>query len=80
MRIKLDKIASSTQNANVPQEAILSREIPAVEGTVVAVRVHGTKTVYNMVEDLHGRMIRLDDGDLLAGVLGSRRALRGYAG
>lgn len=80
MRIVFDKIASSTRNARVSHEATLSPEIRAVEGSVVAVRVHGTKTVYNQVEDPHGRMIRLDDGDILAGVLGSRRALRGYAG
>jgi hypothetical protein len=33
-----------------------------------------------MVEDVAGRMLSLREGDLLAGVLGSRRALRGYAG
>ncbi|PCI36321.1 MAG: hypothetical protein COB53_10035 [Elusimicrobia bacterium] len=80
MKIHLDKIASATKNVGLSSDAILSSEIPAEEGIVIAVRVHGTKTVYNNVEDLHGRMIRLDDGDLLAGVLGSRRALRGYAG
>lgn len=80
MRIVLDKIASSTRNARVPREVVLSETVPAAEGTVLAVRVRGTKTVYNTLEDLHGRMIRLDDGDVIAGVLGARRALRGYAG
>ena len=80
MKIVFDKIASATRNARVPREAQLSREVPAVEGQVVAVRIRGTKSVYNMVEDEHGRMIPLNDGDIVAGVLGSRRALRGYAG
>lgn len=80
MKVLLDKIASSTKNARVAREAFLSPEIPAREGVVLAVKVRGTKAVYNQIEDLHGRMIRLDDGDLIAGVLGSRRALRGYAG
>jgi hypothetical protein len=80
MRVFLDKIASATINVNLDREVQLCDEIPAEEGTVVAVRVHGQKTVYNQVEDLSGRLVPLDDGDLLAGVLGSRRALRGYAG
>ncbi len=80
MKVTLDKIASATQNARVPREVHLSEQIKAEEGMVVAARVHGTKTTYNTLEDLHGRMIGLNDGDLIAGVLGSRRALRGYAG
>ncbi|MBI5597607.1 MAG: hypothetical protein HY928_16070 [Elusimicrobia bacterium] len=80
MKVVFDKIASTTKNAKVAREALLSPEIPAQEGIVVAVRVIGTKSTYNSVEDLHGRMTPLNDGDILAGVLGSRRALRGYAG
>ncbi|HAM35449.1 MAG TPA: hypothetical protein DEB40_05115 [Elusimicrobia bacterium] len=80
MKIKIDKIASATRNARVSREADLSDEVRAEEGSVVAARVHGTKTVYNTLEDVHGRMLGLNDGDIIAGVLGSRRALRGYAG
>ncbi|MBI3552570.1 MAG: hypothetical protein HY077_08620 [Elusimicrobia bacterium] len=80
MKVTLDKIASSTKNARIPREVLLSEEVPAEEGMVLAVRVHGTKTVYNQLEDTHGRMIGLNDGDVIAAVLGSRRALRGYAG
>jgi hypothetical protein len=80
VKIVLDKIASATRNARVPREVLLSDEIPAREGMVLAVRVRGTKTVYNQVEDVHGRMVTLNDGDVIAAVLGSRRALRGYAG
>ena len=80
MKVTLDKIASVTRNARVPREVLLSEEITAQEGMVLAARVHGTKTVYNTLEDAHGRMIELNDGDVIAGVLGSRRALRGYAG
>lgn len=80
MKVALDKIASTTRNARVPREVLLADEIDAEEGRVLAVRVRGTKTVYNTLEDVHGRMIGLNDGDVIAGVLGSRRALRGYAG
>ena len=80
MKVVFDKIASATKNANVARSALLSPVIPAKEGQVIAVRVRGHKSVYNTVEDVHGRMIPLNDGDIVAGVLGHRRALRGYAG
>lgn len=80
MKVSLDKIASVTRNARIPREVLLAEEIEAREGMVLAVRIHGTKTVYNQLEDVHGRMIGLNDGDVIAAVLGSRRALRGYAG
>lgn len=80
MKVTLDKIASTTRNARIPREVLLSDEIQAKEGMVLAVRVHGKKTVYNTLEDVHGRMIDLNDGDVIAAVLGTRRALRGYAG
>ena len=80
MKVTLDKIASVTRNAHIPREVLLSSDIQAKEGMVLAVRVHGTKTVYNTLEDVYGRMIQLNDGDVIAAVLGTRRALRGYAG
>ncbi len=80
MKVTLDKIASTTRNARIPREVLLSDEIQAKEGMVLAVRVHGKKTVYNTLEDIYGRMIDLNDGDIIAAVLGTRRALRGYAG
>ena len=43
-------------------------------------RILGDKASYNTVEDPSGRMIPLRAGDVLAGTLGSRRALKGYAG
>jgi hypothetical protein len=44
------------------------------------VRILADKSIYNTVEDVTGRMLELRAGDVLAGVLGTRRALRGYAG
>lgn len=80
MRLRLDKIASSTANARVKQDVVLGTEIPAVPGTVVVVRVLDEKRVYNKLEDVHGRMMTVHEGDILAGVLGSRHALHGYSG
>lgn len=79
-KVRLDRIASSTKNARLPADVILGPEIVAEEGYVVAVRVLEDKATYASVEDPSGRMIPLRVGDVLAGTLGSRRALRGYAG
>ncbi len=79
-RVRLDRISSSTKNAHLSTEVIVGPEILAEEGYVLAVRILADKSSYNTVEDLAGRMVSLRKGDVLAGTLGSRRALRGYAG
>lgn len=80
MRVRLDKIASSTRNAGLPTDVVLCDEIPAVAGTVVVGRVLDEKSTYNELEDVHGRMMTVHAGDLVAGVLGARKALRAYSG
>jgi len=79
-RLRLDRIASSTRNARLAPDVIVGDEIVARESYVLAVRILEDKSTYNAVEDLSGRMVSLRSGDVLAGTLGSRRALRGYAG
>jgi hypothetical protein len=79
-RVRLDRIASSTRNAGLTPEVIVGDEILAAEGYVLAVRILEDKSTYNTVEDVTGRMLSLRGGDVLAGTLGTRRALRGYAG
>jgi hypothetical protein len=79
-RVRLDRIASSTRNLRLSPEVIVGDEIVPAEGYVLAVRVLTDKSAYNTVEDLTGRMVSLRSGDVLAGTLGARRALRGYAG
>jgi hypothetical protein len=79
-RVRLDRIASSTRNAGLTPEVIVGDEILAAEGYLLAVRILEDKSTYNTVEDVTGRMLSLRRGDVLAGTLGTRRALRGYAG
>ncbi len=79
-RVRLDRIASATRNAALSPEVIVGDEIVPAEGYVLAVRILEDKSIYNTVEDVTGRMLSLRAGDVLAGVLGTRRALRGYAG
>jgi hypothetical protein len=79
-RITLDKIASATKNAGIEAEAYVTEDIVSEEGCVIAVRIVSDKVVYNSLENVHGRMMRLKPGDQIAGVLGSRRGLYGYSG
>lgn len=80
MKVRLNKIASATRNARLPRDVTLGRSIVAEEGSVLAVRALDRKAVYNELEDEHGRMATVNEGDVIAGVLGERRALHGYTG
>jgi hypothetical protein len=80
-RVRLDKIASGTKTANISSVDVhVSPDIVSEEGYVLAVRILTDKAVYNELENLEGRMTRVKSGDVIAGVLGHRRALHGYEG
>ncbi len=76
----LDKIASVTLNCRLPREVKLGQEFPCKEGDVVAVRILNRKSTYNQLELTTGRFSLIKTGDVVAGALGHRRALMGYAG
>jgi hypothetical protein len=80
MRIHLDKIASITRNMDLGRWVTLTPDIDVREGAVIVGRIHGEKTVYNQLEDVHGRMSVVHDGDIVVGALGHRNALQGYEG
>lgn len=79
-RIQADKIASATINLKLEKDLRLGTEIISEAGYVLAGRIHGTKSVYNTLEDCSGRMIPINEGDIVVGVLGHRDALKGYSG
>ncbi len=79
-RCHLDKIASVTWRLGLHPNAVLGDGIPARSGTVVAARVLRAETVYDTLEDVHGRRVRLYPGDVIAGALGQRDALHGFSG
>ena len=78
--VVLDKIASVTRACGLKREVRLSDRIPCEEGVVVAVRVLTDKSTYNLLELPSGRMAQVKRGDVIAGALGHRQALFGYAG
>lgn len=79
-RITLDQIASVTHRLSLQSKALISQEIKAQPGTVIAVRVLSRNDRYDRLEIVGGRMPRLYPGDVIAGVLGNRKALHGHAG
>ena len=80
MRIHVDKLASVTRNLRLGRTLTLSSELLLEEGSVIACKIRGEKTTYNQLEEPHGRMSTLHDGDILVGALGHRNALQGYEG
>ena len=80
IRTHLDKIASVTRNMRLGRQVTLTEDIQARPGAVVVGRIRGEKSVYNQLEDVHGRLSVLHDGDVIVGALGHRNALQGYEG
>lgn len=80
MKVFVDKVGSVTRNLGLGRTVHLTPEVKAEEGAVIAVRIHGEKSVYNQLEDCHGRLVTLHAGDIMVGALGHRNALHGYEG
>ena len=78
--VVVDKVASVAQHSELGHELRLSADIPCEEGVLVAVRVLNNKTRYNQLELTSGRMATVNQGDIVVGALGHRKALRGYSG
>jgi hypothetical protein len=80
VKITLDKIGSSTARLELPREVEVSPHVDAREGNVLAVRALMEKSVYDRLELTTGRMAKINKGDVIAGTLGYRRALKGFVG
>jgi hypothetical protein len=79
-RVRIDKAASSTVNVSLAGEESTSGNLEPLRGTVCVVRALEEKRVYDRIELVTGRMAKVSRGDVIAGVLGERRALQGFAG
>lgn len=78
--VLLDKVASVTLRCDLRREVRVADDYPCREGDVIAVRLLTNKSTYNTLELSTGRMSTLKSGDLIAGALGHRNAVQGYAG
>ncbi|HET6312424.1 MAG TPA: hypothetical protein VFH60_01200 [Chloroflexia bacterium] len=80
MQITLDKIASVTSRLGLGSKVEVSEYVPAERGTALVVEALEEKAVYGELELTGGRLARIIKGDLIAGVLGERQALKGFVG
>jgi hypothetical protein len=79
--IDVDKIGSATSPLGLPKTvAVISSSSAPRAGDVIVVRALTDSATYNMLELPTGRQAKINPGDLLIGVLGSRRALKGFVG
>lgn len=76
----VDKVASVAQHNKLGNQLRLTSDIPCEEGVLVAVRVLNNKARYNQLELTSGRMATVNQGDIVVGALGHRKALLGYSG
>jgi hypothetical protein len=76
----VDKVASVAQHNKLSNQLRLTSDIPCEEGVLVAVRVLNNKARYNQLELTSGRMATVNQGDIVVGALGHRKALLGYSG
>src|SRR6478609_525009 len=79
--IEADKIGSATSPLQLGRTiSIAKTERLARAGDVVVVRVLTDNATYNMLELPTGRLAKVNPGDVIAGVRGRRRALKGFVG
>src|SRR6266404_1267612 len=79
--IVADKIGSATSPLALSRSLnVVGTSAAPRAGDVVVVRVLTDSATYNMLELPTGRLAKVNPGDVLAGVLGRRRALKGFVG
>ncbi|HEX8097721.1 MAG TPA: hypothetical protein VF507_06775, partial [Pyrinomonadaceae bacterium] len=79
--VEADKIGSATSPLGVQKTVAVVREMYEPRaGDVVVVRALTDSATYNQLELPTGRLAKVNPGDVLVGVLGRRRALKGFVG
>src|SRR6267142_2637698 len=79
--IEADKIGSATSPLNLSKTVrVMGAKGVANAGDAVVVRALTDSATYNMLELPTGRLAKVNPGDVLIGVLGRRRALKGFVG
>ena len=79
--VEIDKIGSATSPLALGRQILVAEHsaMPAA-GDVVAVRALSESVTYGNLELPTGRLAKINRNDILLGVLGKRRALKGFVG
>ncbi len=79
--LEADKIGSATSPLNLSKTIAVTSETDAPKtGDVVVVRALSESVTYGNLELPSGRLAKINRNDILIGVLGKRRALKGFVG
>jgi hypothetical protein len=79
--LEADKIGSATSPLKLTKTvAVVSENEAPKAGDVVVVRALSESVTYGNLELPNGRLAKINRGDVLLGVLGKRRALKGFVG
>ncbi len=79
--IIVDKVGSAAARLTISRMVkVIPSVISAKSGDVVVVRALGESATYGNLELTNGRLARITTGDVLVGVIGARRALKGFVG
>lgn len=78
--VTVHKIASSTAGMIAGREIEIGDGRAVVVGDIVVVEALEEKSVYDQLELITGRMAKISKGDVIAGALGARNALKGFVG
>ncbi|MEZ5346349.1 MAG: hypothetical protein R2681_12435 [Pyrinomonadaceae bacterium] len=79
--LQIDKIGSATAPLNLTKSVnVVDENSTPRNGDVVVVRALSESVTYGNLELPSGRLAKINRGDILAGVLGKRRALKGFVG
>jgi hypothetical protein len=79
--VEADKIGSATSVLNLSKTLMVARAARrACIGEAVVVRALTDSATYNQLELPSGRLAKINPGDVIVGVLGRRRALKGFVG
>lgn len=79
-KIKLTKIGFVLKNLSLPNSVEIISKIDAVDGEVIVVKALKAQKKYGELELVNGQMSKIKKGDIIAGVLGERKALEGIVG
>lgn len=79
--LEADKIGSATSPLNLTKTVVVIDENDSPKaGDVVVVRALSESVTYGNLELPNGRLAKINRNDVLLGVLGKRRALKGFVG
>ncbi|MET0753715.1 MAG: hypothetical protein ABWZ66_10100 [Pyrinomonadaceae bacterium] len=79
--LEVDKIGSAVSPLNLTKTvAVISENETPKVGDAVVVRALSESVTYGNLELPSGRLAKINSGDVLLGVLGKRRALKGFVG